>query len=157
MPGNSGKPPGSRNRATVAAERLLEGEAEAITRKVVELALDGDQACLRLALERLVPVKRERSLEVDLPDLQSAADVPTAIVALMRLVGDGSLVPSEAAKLAGLVSGFLKAEELAVIEERVRALEERSIRQADVTGLDDADLVLRARAILQRYDGGNDE
>src|SRR5262249_55444794 len=45
-PGVSGNPagrlPGPRNRATMAAEALLDGEAEALTRKAVELALEGD-------------------------------------------------------------------------------------------------------------------
>src|SRR5436190_6453795 len=37
-----GRQPGSRNKATEMAELLLEGEAEALTRKAVELALAGD-------------------------------------------------------------------------------------------------------------------
>ena len=54
-PGVSGNPagrlPGTKNRATKAAEELLEGEAEALTRKAVELALEGDTVALRLCLE----------------------------------------------------------------------------------------------------------
>src|SRR5262245_39750900 len=45
-PGQSGNPDarakGARNRATVAAERLLDGEADTLTRKAIELAKDGD-------------------------------------------------------------------------------------------------------------------
>jgi hypothetical protein len=45
-PGVSGNPagrlPGTKNRATKEAEELLEGEAEALARKAVELALAGD-------------------------------------------------------------------------------------------------------------------
>jgi hypothetical protein len=56
-PGQSGnplgRPKGVRNRATVAAEALLEGEAEALTRKAIELALAGDPTALRLCLERI--------------------------------------------------------------------------------------------------------
>ena len=37
-----GRPRGSSNRATRAAEMLLDGEATALTRKAVELALAGD-------------------------------------------------------------------------------------------------------------------
>ncbi len=36
-PGNGGKPPGSRHRATQAVLALLDGEAEALTRKAVEM------------------------------------------------------------------------------------------------------------------------
>ena len=38
----NGRPQGSRNRATLAIDALLEGEAVAITRKAIELALGGD-------------------------------------------------------------------------------------------------------------------
>jgi len=50
----SGRPRGSSNRATRAAELLLDGEATALTRKAVELALAGDPAALRLCLDRTV-------------------------------------------------------------------------------------------------------
>jgi Family of unknown function (DUF5681) len=35
----SGRPKGARNKATLAVEALLENEAEALTRKVIDLAL----------------------------------------------------------------------------------------------------------------------
>ena len=50
----AGRPPGSRDRATLLMESLLEGEAEQLTRKAIELALAGDIATLRLCLERLI-------------------------------------------------------------------------------------------------------
>src|SRR5262245_41119418 len=46
----AGKPRGARHRTTLAAEALLDGEAEALTRKAVELALNGDSTALRLCL-----------------------------------------------------------------------------------------------------------
>ena len=57
----AGRPRGSSNRATRAAEMLLDGEATALTRKAVELALAGDQAALRLCLDRTVAPRRERA------------------------------------------------------------------------------------------------
>jgi hypothetical protein len=51
-PGQSGnpdgRPKGSRNKATLAMEALLDGEAEAITRKAIEKALEGDMTAIRL-------------------------------------------------------------------------------------------------------------
>src|ERR1700719_2252222 len=58
-PGNPGRRPrGSVNRSTRAAMLLLDGEAEALTRKAVELALAGDPVALRLCLERILGVRR---------------------------------------------------------------------------------------------------
>ena len=47
----AGRPRGNRNRSTLAAQLLLQGEAEALTRKAVELALSGDPTALRLCIE----------------------------------------------------------------------------------------------------------
>src|SRR5207248_1837063 len=59
--GNSaGRPVGARHKATVAAETLLDGEAEGLTRKVLEMALAGDNVAMRLCLERILPPRRER-------------------------------------------------------------------------------------------------
>ncbi len=76
----AGKKPGTRNATTLAAQMLLEGEAEALMRKAVEKALDGDGdiAALRLCLERLIPICRSpidltvhRSGQCDLSQLSS--------------------------------------------------------------------------------------
>src|SRR5271167_839746 len=55
----AGKPPGARNRATLAAEKLLDGEAEALTRKAIERANEGDGVALKMCLDRIIPVRRE--------------------------------------------------------------------------------------------------
>jgi len=73
-PGNAGRPRGARNRATLAAGALLDGEAEALTRKAIELALDGNILALRLCLERIMPPRREHSVMVSLPELHSPRD-----------------------------------------------------------------------------------
>ena len=64
--GQSGNPGGrrrgSRNKATLAAQMLLADEAEALTRKAVKLALDGDPTALRLCVERILPHDRRPQL-----------------------------------------------------------------------------------------------
>ena len=56
-----GRPQGSRNSSTMAAEVLLENQAAAITQKLVDMAMGGDPAALRLCVSRLIPIKRERA------------------------------------------------------------------------------------------------
>src|SRR5215471_12161564 len=77
-----GRPPGSRNRVTLAVEAILDGEAERLTRKAVEMALAGNMAALRLCIERLAPVGHERPISAQIPELTSA--IGTA--AKLRLV-----------------------------------------------------------------------
>ena len=54
-PGNPGRPPGARNKATRAIEQLAEGHAKSLGEKVMELALGGDVACLRMMLRSGLP------------------------------------------------------------------------------------------------------
>jgi hypothetical protein len=60
--GNPGRPKGAQNRTTRLIEALLEGEAEAIGRKCIERAKEGDPVALRLAMERIAPVGRGAGL-----------------------------------------------------------------------------------------------
>lgn len=50
----AGRPRGARNSATLAAEALLDGEAEALTRKAIQMALAGD---IVTTSERRCPVQ----------------------------------------------------------------------------------------------------
>ncbi len=95
-PGNTGKPPGSRHRATQAALALLDGEAEALTRKAVEMALGGDGAALRLCLERIAPPRCDAPVTFTLPPMQSAADAAKGAAAVLAAVAAGDLPQSRA-------------------------------------------------------------
>ena len=60
--GNSGRPKGSRNKATIAIESLLEGQAEALTQTAISKALDGDSIALRLCMDRIAPPMKDKPL-----------------------------------------------------------------------------------------------
>jgi hypothetical protein len=97
------------NRATRAAERLLDGEAAARTRKAVELALAGDQAALRLCLDRTVAPRRERAVELALPPIHGADDILAAIKVVRGAVGRGAITPGEGFTLSQMIETFLVA------------------------------------------------
>jgi Family of unknown function (DUF5681) len=63
----SGRPKGSRNKTTMAVQALLDGKAEALTRKAIELAKGGDITALRLCMERILPPRKDRPLSFDFP------------------------------------------------------------------------------------------
>jgi hypothetical protein len=86
----AGRLPGTKNRATKAAEALLDGEAQALTRKAIDLALAGDTTALRLCLERIVPARKSRTLKFEMPSMERAEDLPAAMGAILDGVGDGS-------------------------------------------------------------------
>jgi hypothetical protein len=116
-PGNPGKPKGTRSRATMAAEALLNGEAEALTRKAVERALEGDSVALRLCLERLT---------IDLPKIESASDVVDASAAVLAAVGAGDVTPDEAGRVMTLLTAHRNIIEVGELERRIAALEEKN-------------------------------
>jgi hypothetical protein len=121
-----GRPKGSRNRATLALESLLDGEAEALTRKAIELALGGDMTALRLCLDRILPPRKDRPVVFSIPVIQTAADAKMASAALLSAVAAGSLTPSEAAEVGKLVDAYLKAIEVTELLTRIEKLEQRS-------------------------------
>jgi Family of unknown function (DUF5681) len=122
-PGNPGRPKGSRHKTTQAMQALLDGEAAALTRRAIEMALNGDAVALRLCLDRLLPVLRERPIAVELPALASSKDAVTASAALLGAVAAGEVTPGEAQGIGRLLELHLKAIELHEIEARLTALE----------------------------------
>src|SRR5258705_6058666 len=116
QPGQSGnpngRPKGSRNASTLALEALLDGEAEALTRKAVELALAGDIAALRLCLDRILPPRKDRPVSFEMRPIANAADARAASAALLGAVAAGNLTPSEASEVGRLIDSYLKSIEL---------------------------------------------
>jgi hypothetical protein len=120
----AGKPKGARHKATMAAEALLDNEAEALTRKAIERAKEGDGVALRLCLERILPARKDRAVSLDLPKIETASDVLKAISAILASVADGELTPSEAGDVVRIVEASAKAVDSADLERRIAALEQ---------------------------------
>lgn len=125
--GNTGKPKGTRHKATQAALALLDGEAEALTRKAVELALAGDGSALRLCLDRIAPPRRDVPVAFALPPMQTAADAAQAAGAVLAAVADGDLTPLEAAQIMGLIETCRRTLETCDLEARIAALEQGAV------------------------------
>ena len=111
--GNAGRPKGARHRATLAAEALLDGESEALTRKAVELALAGDTVALKICLDRILPPRRERTVSLNLPDSRTPGDAAAVSAAILEAVTGGEITLGEATELARLVAGHVAALESA--------------------------------------------
>jgi len=121
--GNAGKPKGTRHKATQAVLALLDGEAEALTRQAVTMALDGDGAALRLCLERIAPPRRDAPVQFDLPRMETARDAAKAAGAVLEAVAEGDLTPTEGAHIMALVETYRRTLETSELEARVAALE----------------------------------
>lgn len=123
-----GKAAGCLNRVTRAAQELLDGEAEALTRKAVDMAMAGDTVALRLCLERIVPPRKERPVSVDLPGIDKPSDLAQVTAALLAAAAQGTITPSEAQALGSLAEAHRKTLETLELEQRISALEAKENR-----------------------------
>ncbi|GFK92345.1 hypothetical protein NNJEOMEG_00169 [Fundidesulfovibrio magnetotacticus] len=127
-PGQSGNPKGraqgSRNRATLAAQALIDGQADALMAKALEMALAGDAPVLKAMLDRLCPPRKDSPVTLaGLPKIEGAADLPKVTSTILEAVARGDITPSEGQALTGLVEGHRKALEAADFEKRLSTLE----------------------------------
>lgn len=120
----NGKARGTKNRVTLAAERLLQGELDNICRKLVEEALIGNMQAVKLILDRVLPAKRERVIDVQLPKLNTTDDALRAMSIIIEAVGSGNITPNEGEALSRVIDTFVKAIQTHEIEKRVDLLEQ---------------------------------
>ncbi|MBM3952579.1 MAG: hypothetical protein FJ311_14140 [Rhodospirillales bacterium] len=119
----AGKPLGTRHKATRAAEALLEGETEALTRKCIELAKTGDHVALRLCMERIYPARKDAPVSFDMPRIRTAIEAAGAVRSVLEAVSRGNMTPSEATGVAGIIEVFRRTIETTEIEARIVKLE----------------------------------
>jgi hypothetical protein len=119
----AGRPRGCRDKVNRIAELLLEGEAEALTRKAVELALAGNPVALRLCLDRIAAPRRGRPVRFAMPPVSGAADLAGAMGAVAGAAAAGEITPAEAAQFARVVEAMVRAIETTDFDRRLRELE----------------------------------
>jgi hypothetical protein len=120
-----GRPLGTRNATTLLAEQLFDGEADALVRKAIQKAKQGNVPALRLCLDRILPPRRERPVYFKLPQLGSAGDASKAMAAVTMAVTAGELGVSEAADLSKLIDAYVRTIEATDLERRLQAIEQR--------------------------------
>ena len=121
----NGRPKGARNKATLAAEALMDGDASAITQKAIELAKAGDMTAIRLCLERILPPRKCRPLKVALPAIKGPNDILKAVNSILSAVATGKIMTDEADALLRTVEAARKAIET---EEMHRELDDLQTR-----------------------------
>lgn len=131
-----GRTAGSRNNASLALDELAASEAEGVLRATLAAAVAGDMQAANLILTRIWPARRGRPVRIDLPPIETAADVSRALTALLAGVSEGTITPDEAATVAGLLDLQRRAIETHDLEARIEALEEEEVARHEVDGID---------------------
>ena len=118
-----GKPKGARNKSTLAAEKLLEGSLDRICKRIEEEALNGNMLAAKMILDRFLPVRKDRSIKIDFPQINSLEDVLNAIGSIVNAVGSGEISPSEGESLSRTLDMYSKAFETHQLEFRLHEIE----------------------------------
>jgi hypothetical protein len=121
--GNSGRKPGSQNRATRIAAALLDSEAEELVRTAINLAKSGDVAMLKFLVGRLLP--KEAAVRIDFPTADGDLDPVDAIGTILDAAGNGLILPAQAASLASTVTAYTHIIDLTEVRRRLEVLEKR--------------------------------
>jgi hypothetical protein len=106
-------------------EALLEEGAEQLINKAMTMALAGDTAAMRLCLERILPVRRDRLVHLDLPPIGSAKEISGAMSTILKAIGEGQITPGEGEMIANILAtqtNVFVAEELESRLEKVESL-----------------------------------
>lgn len=125
-----GKPAGAKNRATLLAEQLLDGEAAALARKALDMALKGDPAAMRLCFDRILAPRRERPARFEMPPVKDAADLGPAMAAVAAAAAEGTITPAEAWEFSQVLETYMRAVAASDFERRLQQLEEARRQEA---------------------------
>ena len=131
QPGQSGnptgRPPGARNKKTLAMEEMLAEQAEAAVKKILRMAEEGDPTAMRLCMERMSPTGANRSLALELPPVNGADDAEAAVRLVLDAFGSGEISIKELTHMLAAVDRLVRVGEN--IEQMRRS--EKFRREAD--------------------------
>lgn len=121
----SGRPKGSKNRATLLAIAAMQGELGSIVKTIIEAAKKGDMTAARLVVDKLIPAAKDRPIGITLPDLKNIAGCREAQATVVQAVADSDLLPSEGEHLSAMIEYQRKGLEGDIVLARLTAIEER--------------------------------
>jgi hypothetical protein len=99
------------------------GEADKLSRKMIELAKSGNVRCLEYCLERLLPKRSGRPLDLQLPTINGVHDVIAAMAAVTTAVNNGDVTAEKATHLVHWFEGYAKIIATHDLAARIEALE----------------------------------
>jgi len=104
----AGRPPGARNKSTLALEDALAARSEDLVDALLRSARDGKGAALRICFDRLAPLRKGRPVPFELPPLACHDDVVAAAAQIVMGMADGELTPAEAQDIFKVLEAFAK-------------------------------------------------
>jgi hypothetical protein len=125
-PGNQfgcGRPRGSRNKKSLAAQKLLDGHAESVVRKALVEAMKGDAPLLRALLGHILPRRKDAPVKTGPLPVHTAEELAQSSEAVFERLACGQITVQEAHELSALLEARRRVMETQDIEARLRTLE----------------------------------
>ena len=123
----NGRPKGTGTRQQVFST-LVEPHKEALFKVAIDMALKGNEAMLRLFLERMLPAKpNDEPIQINIPNCNTSYTQTISCIGkeALQAVTSGVITPDEAGRLASLVGANARLVALAEHDQRMKALEEK--------------------------------
>jgi Family of unknown function (DUF5681) len=121
----TGRPAGSRNQDTLAYEQLLQAAGPQLMQVLVDQAQAGHFPALRLALERIYPLRREQAVALPMRPIEGPQDLPQAFQELATALADGRITAAEGEARAHILKMHANVLETVAYDRRLLALEAR--------------------------------
>jgi len=126
--GESGNPKG-RPRGTGTRQQifsaLVEPHREALFKVAIDMALKGNEAMLRLFLDRMLPAKpNDEPIQINIPDCNSNYTQAISYIGkeALQAVTSGTITPNEAGQVASLIGANARLISLVELNQRMDAL-----------------------------------
>jgi hypothetical protein len=119
----NGKPKGARNRVTLFVENLLEGDVEAVTRKLVEQAKQGDPTAMKIFFDRIYPILRSQPIRLNLPaKINTAQEALEASNEVLTAMGRGEISPMDAEQAGSVIRTHMDTISLCEIKKEIEEI-----------------------------------
>ncbi|MGO7561792.1 hypothetical protein ACC754_20435 [Rhizobium johnstonii] len=132
----AGRKPGTLNQRSAEMAADILGSGKSPLEYLLEVMVDdsADQKRRDWAAEKAAayihprPAPTPRTVQLQLPTMDTAKDMPGAIAGVLKAVADGEISPSEAQSVVAIIEAQRKAVETTDLLERIEALEGRVAR-----------------------------
>lgn len=119
-----GKPKGSRHKASLLAEKLFENDIEIVCSQIVQQAKEGNLMAAKIILDRILPARKDRLININLPLVKNSDDAIEALRLICHAVGNGEITPLEGESLSKMIEIQIKGLELNDYEIRLQNISE---------------------------------
>jgi hypothetical protein len=119
-----GRPKGSRNRRSLAAKELLEQHGEALVRKALVVALQGDGPLLRTLLGYFLPRPKDLPCKIGPLPMATLEQLSQTSDATLKKVASGQITPSQCGEILGWIEERRRVIQTQELGSRVLALEQ---------------------------------